>query len=80
MDFTLIEKVEQNGICYKLLRATFYKGYYAIIAQSKKEFFCSSFHSCNLEAAKDFFREISNSDTEIYTLRDIICDFEKQRI
>ena len=80
MDFTLIEKIEQNGICYKLLRSTFYKEYFAIIAQNKKEFFCSSFHCRNIQEAQSFFEEIWQSYTEIHTLQDIICDFEKQNV
>ena len=77
MDFTLIEKRDNGNIYYKLLKATFYKGYFAIIAQNKKEFFCSSFACENVQLAKNFFYEICESNTEIYTLHDIISDYEK---
>ena len=38
MDFTFVEKIENDGICYKLLRSNFCKGYYIIIAQGKRDF------------------------------------------
>ena len=40
MDFTFVEKIENEGICYKLLRSNFCKGYYVIIAQGKRDFSC----------------------------------------
>lgn len=79
MDLTLIKKVENTGICYKLFRATFCKGYYAIIAQTKKEFFCGSFAS-DKASAERLFDEICDSSTEPYCLRDILSDFEKQKL
>lgn len=79
MDLTLIKKVEVMGIGYKLFRATFYKGYFVIIAQTKKDFFCGSFASSKSEAER-FFTEICESATEPYCLADIISDFEKQKI
>ena len=78
MDFTLLQKIENCGICYKFMKATFYYGYYAIIAQTKKEFYCSSFAS-NREDAQALFCEIAESATEPYCIADIIRDFEKQR-
>ncbi len=78
MDLTLIEKSEADGICYKLFRATFYKGYFVIIVQSKRDFYCGSF-SATLDEAHELFNEISTSFTEPYCVRDILCDFEKQK-
>lgn len=79
MDLTLIKKVEIDGICYKLLRVIFYKGYFAIIVQNKREFCCTSF-SATLSQAEELFDEISASTTEPYCIRDIISDFEKQNV
>lgn len=78
MDFTLIEQQERGANCYKLMRATFYRSHYVIIVQSKHDFACSSFQSERSEAI-ELFRMISESDTEPYTLADIISDHEKSR-
>ena len=78
MDLTLIEKLERGTVCYKLCRSTFCKGYYAIIAQEKKEFFCGSFAS-DEEGARTRLHEIAESETPPYTIRDILADFEKQK-
>lgn len=79
MDFTLIEKREECGICYKLLRANFYRNYYVIIAQDKREFYCGSICATRSEA-EEIFENIVKSHTEIYCLADILNDFQKQII
>lgn len=79
MDFTLIEKIEVGGICYKLLRTNFYRNYYVIIAQGKREFYCGSIYAKGDEAHA-IFEEIANSCTDIYTIRDILRDFDRQKV
>ncbi len=79
MDFTLIDKKESGEVCYKLLRAVFYRDYYIIIVQSKKEFCCGSIHAASSEAHR-LFCEIAASATEPYCLSDILRDYEKQRV
>ena len=78
MDLTLIKKINCGEICYKLSRATFYKGYYVIIAQTRKDFYCGSFKSSK-ENAEKLFDEICETLTEPYCLCDILSDFEKLR-
>ena len=79
MDFTMIEKRELNGICYKLLKTNFYRDYYVIIAQDKRDFYCGSLRA-NREEAYKLFIEIAESNTEIYCISDILSDFAKQII
>ena len=79
MDFSLIEKKENGGICYKLLKTNFYRNYYVIIAQDKKEFYCGSFCAAR-EEAYEIFSEIAESNTDIVCIADILCDFAKQKI
>ena len=79
MDFSLIEKREVGEICYKLLKANFYRNYYVIIAQDKKEFYCGSINA-NVDEAKSLFEEIVLSHTNIYCIADILCDFNKQKV
>ena len=79
MDFTLIEKIEKNGICYKLLKTNFYRNYYVIIAQDKREFYCGSICAGKKEAC-ELFEEIANSCTDIYCVRDILCEFDRQKV
>ena len=79
MDFTLIEKREENGICYKLLKAIFYRDYYVIVAQDKRDFCCGSIKGTREEASK-FFGEIADSRTDIYCIADILNDFSKQKV
>ena len=78
MDFTFIEKIESEGICYKLLKANFYRNYYVIIAQDKTDFACGSIFA-NLKEARTFLSRIANSNTDIYCLMDILSDFAKQK-
>ena len=78
MDFSLIEKCELEGNCYKLLRANFYRNYYVIIVQNKKEFCCGSI-CANLDEAICFFEKIAQSNTDVYCLSDILNDFAKQK-
>ena len=78
MDFSLIEKREMGGVCYKLLKAVFYRNYYVIIAQDKKDFYCSSIKA-DREEAYVLFDEIATSNTNIYCISDILCDFAKQK-
>ena len=77
MDLTLINKVENGEFCYKLFRSTFYKGYYVIIAQTKKEFYCGSFVSSK-DGAEKLFLDICETATEPYCIADILSDFQKQ--
>ena len=79
MDFTLIEKCEVGDICYKLLKANFYRNYYVIIAQDKRNFSCGSICATR-EEADEFFYEIAGTNTDIYSLMDILSDFAKQKI
>lgn len=79
MDFTLVERIEIYGMRYKLLRSNFCRGYYVIIIQSKNEFSCESFASTK-EDALDLYYEIAASATDPNSLRDIICDYEKQNM
>ncbi len=79
MDFTLIEKREVNGICYKLLKTNFFRNYYIIIAQDKRSFYCGSICAIKEEAHK-LFSEIVDSNTEIYCIADILSDFSKQKV
>ena len=79
MDFTLIEKCVMGEICYKLLKANFYRNYFVIIAQTKKDFYCGSFAS-TLDEARELFYEITNTNTELYTIADILRDFGVQKI
>lgn len=79
MDFTLMEKREENGICYKLLKTNFYRNYYVIIAQDKREFSCGSI-CASKEEALELFCEIANSNTDIYCISDILSDFSKQKV
>lgn len=79
MDFTLLRKTEADGICYKLLRTNFYRGYYVIIAQSKNDFYCGSFKASKAEALK-LFDEISESVTEPFSLADILSDYTRQKV
>ena len=79
MDFTLIEKIESGGICYKLLKTNFYRNYYVIIAQDKREFYCGSIYASSEEATA-LFEEIAKSNTNIYCIADILSDFAKQKI
>ena len=79
MDFTLISKKENRGICYKLLKANFYRNYYVIIAQSRDDFSCGSFHR-PFDEAIVVFDEICDSSTEPYTLMGILQDIDNQRI
>ena len=79
MDFTLIEKREMGDACYKLLRANFYRNYFVIIAQNKKDFYCGSIHASREEAVS-LFSEIADSNTDIYCVGDILCDFERQKV
>ena len=76
MDFTLIEKIDREKACYKLLKANFYRDYYVIIAQDKTDLSCASIRSTR-EDAISLLREIAESDTEVYTLMDILCDFNR---
>lgn len=76
MDLTLIEQEEHGAYCYKLLRATFYRDHYVIIAQGKRDFACASF--CSKQArALEFFRTVAETETEPYTLSDIVSDLQK---
>ena len=79
MDFTLVEKIEADGICYKLLKSNFYRNYYVIIAQDKRDFYCGSICAPKDEAAA-LFLEIANSRTDIYCVRDILCEFDRQKV
>ena len=79
MDFTLIEKRELGGVCYKLLKTNFYRNYYVIIAQDKNNFCCGSIYA-ERKDAHDLFIEIVESNTDIYTLSDILRDFSFQKI
>lgn len=79
MDLTLIEQREQGEHCYKLMRATFYRSHYVIIAQSKREFSCASFTASHNEALQ-LFRNVAESETEPYTLPDIVSDAQKSEL
>ena len=79
MDFTFVEKIENEGICYKLLRSNFCKGYYVIIAQGKRDFSCGSVFG-EKEDINSLFHEIAQSYTPPYALHDILMDFEKQLV
>ena len=79
MDFTLIKRTEQDDICYKLLRANFYRDYFVIIVQNKNDFYCGSFR-CNKLGAEELFEEIVKSNTEPHTLHDILHDFQAQKV
>ncbi len=79
MDFSLIEKREVGGVCYKLLKAIFYRNYYVIIAQDKRDFYCGSIRA-NREEASELFNEISSGNTDIWCIADILSDFAKQKI
>ena len=79
MDFTLVERTEVDGICYKLLKANFYRNHYVIIVQNKSDFCCGSIQAAKCEVHK-LFREIAVSKTEPHTLSDILNDLQKQLI
>ncbi|MBQ9978597.1 MAG: hypothetical protein IKM40_03000 [Clostridia bacterium] len=79
MDFTFVEKIENDGVCYKLLRSNFYKGYYLIIAQDKRDFYSGSVFGAK-EDIHSLFCEIAESSTPPFALRDILYDFDKQSI
>ena len=79
MDFTLIEKCEVGDTCYKLLKSNFYRNYYVIIAQDKRNFSCGSIFATRKEA-DELFYEIAGTNTDIYSLMDILSDFSKQKI
>ena len=79
MDFTLVEKIEADGFCYKLLKSNFYRNYYVIIAQDKRDFYCGSICAPKDEATA-LFLEIANSRTDIYCVRDILCEFDRQKV
>ncbi len=78
MDFTQIKKMEISGVCYKLLKANFYRNYYVIIAQDKREFYCGSI-CASIEEASELFDEIALGNTNIYCISDILSDFNKQK-
>lgn len=79
MDFNLVKKVELCGICYKLLKANFYRDYYVIIVQTRHDFYCGSFKASR-SGALEFFDEVSKSRTEPYVLSDILRDIERQKV
>lgn len=79
MDFSLIEKRIVGDICYKLLKTNFYRNYYVIIAQDKTNFYCGSVRASR-EDIEALFREIADSNTDIYCISDILCDFERQKV
>ncbi len=79
MDFTLIEKRELAGICYKLLKTNFYRNYFVIIAQDKREFYCGSI-CADRDEALSLFEEISSSYTDINCISYILSDFERQKV
>lgn len=79
MDFTLIKKREYDGICYKLLKTNFYRNYYVIIAQDKREFYCGSICADRNEA-EALFEEIASSYTDIDCVSYILSDFEGQKV
>lgn len=79
MDFNLVKRTELDGVCYKLLKANFYRDYYVIIVQTKRDFYCGSFKATR-EGALDFFEEIYKSRTEPYVLADILRDIERQKV
>ena len=79
MDFTIVKKMQVGGHVYKLLRANFYRNHYLIIAQSKREFACGSV-CASIDAAEELFSQIAQSETEPYTLMDILRDFEMQTV
>lgn len=79
MDFTLIEKYEIGEICYKLLKTNFYRNYYVIVAQTKKDFYCGSFRA-SVKEARELFSEIANTQTGLYCIADILHDYELQKI
>ena len=78
MDFTFIDKIECDELCYKLLKANFYRNYFVIIAQRKSEFACGSIYA-NLNEAISFFNQIAQSNTDVCSLFDILSDFAKQK-
>lgn len=78
MDFTLIDKIENEGVCYKLLKTNFYRNYYVIIAQNKREFYCGSICGGRNDA-EELFYQIAQSNTDIYCIADILDDFAKQK-
>lgn len=78
MDFTLIEKIDADGVCYKLLKANFYRNHFLIIAQNKDDFYCGSIRMARCEVL-ELFKEITESKTEPHTLCDILSDCQKQR-
>ena len=79
MDFSLIEKRDEDGICYKLLKAVFYRDYYVIIAQDKKNFYCGSIHATRTDAY-ELFSEIASTSTDVNCVADILIDFNKEKI
>lgn len=79
MDFTLIEKIDFENICYKLLKTNFYRNYYVIVAQNKREFYCGSICSSRDEAI-NLFEEIAYSNTDVCCIADVLEDFMKQKI
>lgn len=79
MDFTVIKKFEIDGVCYKLLKTNFYRNYYVIIAQDRREFYCGSIYA-KRDEAELLFDEISQSGTNIYCVADILSDFSKQKV
>ena len=79
MDFSLIEKREEDGVCYKLLKTMFYRDYFVIIAQDKKNFYCGSVHA-TFEEAYELFSEIASTNTDVGCIADILLDFSKEKI
>lgn len=79
MDFSVLKRIENGSRCYKLLKANFYRGYFVIIAQDKADFYCGSFYS-DRKNAELLFEEIAMSNTEPYTVADILQDFKKQSV
>ena len=79
MDFTLIEKTDVANICYKLLKANFYRNYFVIIAQDRRDFYCGSIYASKQEAL-ELFRELAESKTDIYCVSDILRDFQRQKV
>ena len=76
MDFSLIEKMENDGACYKLLKANFYRDHYVIIVQTKNDFCCGSIR-CPRSEILGLFQEIAQSNTDPNTLCDILSDCQK---
>lgn len=77
MDLTLLQKAERGGICYKLFKANFHYDHYVILAQTKDDFYCGSFSS-TADRAREIFFEISESETDVFCIADILSDLEKE--